>query len=437
MKKINFNTARKAFIRYLFFKRSEKWNTIRIKRYQDSLLKKLINHAGKNVPYYRNLFEEIGFDPNLFRGRIDMQEIPILDKEAIRKNKNELIAENAIQYGINWDSTSGSTGTPLEIIIDNKTRANKYAVDARNTNWAGYSLLYWKKSFNIERLFIKSDDPLFQNNYNIIRYDSNKVTEKLVPTLINKMNNIRPKVLFGHAFPLILLGRYAEEMNIQIKPVGAVITAGETLSKRRRKLLETIYKCEVFDYYASHECSTIIAECEYHSRHLIEDFSYSEIINNKNINGNVSEGTLVGTCLYNYAMPLIRYNTEDIVSTKKNEQYCKCGRQFQIINNILGRQNDYLITPEGKKIGNVLEHSIDGAKGVALSQIVQESINHIYINLIVDEDFSHESFKSIEKELRKRLESEISIDYNIVNQLEQNRGGKTPFVLSKIGNEYF
>ena len=103
---------------------------------------------------------------------------------------------------------------------------------------------------------------------------------------------------------------------------------------------------------------------------------------------------------------------------------------------IIGRQNDYLETPDGRFLGNVLEHSIDNAKGVIFSQCVQDAVDHIYLNLIIDDTFNDDSKVELEKGFRVRLGNEIKIDFKIVTELEKNKNGKTSFIMSKIGHEY-
>jgi phenylacetate-CoA ligase len=106
------------------------------------------------------------------------------------------------------------------------------------------------------------------------------------------------------------------------------------------------------------------------------------------------------------------------------------------VEEIIGRQNDYLETPDGRFLGNVLEHAVDKAKGVRLSQCVQDAVDHIYVNMMVDETFAAESTRAFEEGLRLRLGNEIRIDFRVVDQLEKTGSGKTPFILSKIGHTY-
>jgi hypothetical protein len=71
-----------------------------------------------------------------------------------------------------------------------------------------------------------------------------------------------------------------------------------------------------------------------------------------------------------------------------------------------------------------------------MSQCIQDAIDHIDVNLVVDETYTTESERHLERDLRKRLGDTMKIDFRIVPQLEKRPGGKTPFILSKIGHKY-
>jgi len=269
------------------------------------------------------------------------------------------------------------------------------------------------------------------------RFDAKKLKRDTAMELLDMIDRIKPDVFIGYPFSIFMLTQFAEREGRSIHPVESIVTAGETLSEKRRELLKTAYGCRVHDFFSHHENVAVITECENQTRHICEDFSYTEIVDESGKDAfEQGEGQLVGTGFYNYAMPLIRYRIGDKVVSGRSNELCRCGRQFRIIKEITGRENDYLETPDGRLLGNVLEHSVDNAKGVVLSQCVQDAIDHIYVNLIVEKEFSEESKIELEKGLRKRLGNEIKIEFRIVTELERSRSGKTPFIISKIGHEY-
>ncbi len=376
MEKSIFQIPFKVLKRYRFYKRSQFRTKAQIEFYQDEQLKKLICHAGKNVPYYRKLFKEIGFNINEFRGHKDMYKIPTLDKEIVRTCKKEFLADNAEKFGITWDSTSGSTGTPLHFVLDNEVQANKIAALLRSYKWAGYKL--GKKTFSLQSYYFQDHDYKYNRFYNILRCDSNKIKKSSAIKAIKEINRFKPEFFMGFPFDILMLSRFAEEEEIEIHSPRSIVTYGETLSRKKRGFLEKAYNCKVFDFFSLHECAAMISECEHGNLHLIEDFAFHEVL---------KEGKLVGTSFYNYAMPLIRYEIGDNIVLDDVSEKCECGRNFRMVKEIIGKQCDYIETPDGRFLGSVMSHSIDNAKGVICSQCIQNAIERIDINLVVDDSF--------------------------------------------------
>ncbi len=420
--------------RLLYFS-SQKWNRKRIEQYQDKQLIAVVQQAARHVPYYRHLFKKIGFDAAKFRGRIDMPKIPLLDKETLRTRQSEFIADNAQRFGIHWDSTSGSTGTPLHLIIDHSTKAHKLAAVIRSYQWGGY--FPGIKIFSIQSYTFDNPKAIFKRYapVNLWRFNAKILSKDNAIEILRMINTIKPDMLIGFPFSIYTISRFAQKAGISVQPVKSIVTAGETLSVKKRRLLEKAYGCEVFDFYSLHENVVIISECKHHTKHLCEDFAYNEIVNENGEDATQNRaGEIVGTGLYNYAMPLIRYKIGDTVVLDQNNHQCQCGSVFKSIKEIVGRQNDYIVTPDGRYLGNVLEHSVDQAKGVMMSQCIQDRLNHLYVNLVVDDLFSDDSTDALEKGLRLRLGNEIKIDFKIVDELEKKQNGKTPFIYSKVGN---
>ncbi|MCK5052611.1 MAG: phenylacetate--CoA ligase family protein [Candidatus Cloacimonetes bacterium] len=425
MEKSIFQIPLKVLKRYKFYKRSQFCTEAQIEDFQDEQLIKLIQHAGQHVPYYRNLFKNIGFNDSTFRGREDMHKIPTLDKEIVRTRQKELIADNAKKFGITWDSTSGSTGTPLHFVLDDAVQANKIAALLRSYSWAGYKL--GKKTFSLQSYYFQEKSYEYSRFYNIIRFDSNKLKKSSAIKVIKEINRLKPEFFMGFPFDILMLSKFAEEEGIVIHSPQSIVTYGETLSKKKREFIEKAYRCKIFDFFSLHECAAMISECEQGNLHLVEDFAFHELL---------GDGKLVGTSFYNYAMPLIRYEIGDNIVLDDVSKKCECGRNFRIVKEITGKQCDYIETPDGRFLGSVMSHSIDNAKGVLCSQCVQNAIDQIDINIVVDKTYNDDSKIALKKGLRKRLGNEVKINFKVVPQLEKSKSGKTPFIISKIGNKY-
>ena len=418
---------------YFFFLRSQKWSRQRLELYQDHMLRKLIRHAGRHVPYYRKLFEEIEVDIDGFRGCQDMHRIPPLDKETVRTQPNSFIADNAIKFKPIIAKTSGSTGTPLKLMLSADCRAADASATLRSYQWAGY--YPGKRVFTVKGFM--SQDWEFQYNMlgTSLNFDSVRLSRETAIRVLREIREFKPHIYHGYPFSLMMLSKIAHDEMIEIPKGQSIIVAGETLSDNCRSVLETVYGGEVFDQYGMTENTAMITECEFGNKHLIEDFAYHEILNEK---GDVLEtggqGEIVGTGYYNYAMPLIRYKTRDMATIGTNRYICECGRRFKLVKKIEGRKEDYIETPDGRLV-NLIEGAISLGAGIVMSQYVQDSPDHMYVNIVPGTDFDPNSLWGVERGLRERVGRAIKINFEIVSELEKTKGGKIPFILSKIGNK--
>ena len=420
---------------YFFYRRSQYWSRGRLEAYQDRQLRRVIRHAGKHVPYYRALFNRIGLDPETFRGRQDLQRIPVLTKQSVRTRTNELTADNCERFGVNHVSTSGTTGTPLKLTLSDSTVSNFLASLLRCYHWSGYR--FFTKTLSLQSYYFEKQDLQAKRLYNVLRFDSCRLSRESAIRAIATINREKPRFFMGFPFDLVMLTKYASEAGLAINPPDSVLCYGETLSSEKRRILEDRLKCKVYDFYSHHESVAMAAECEHGSMHLMDDFAYHELVNEKGEETAVEEGReLVGTGLYNLAMPLIRYCTGDKVRLDRSQAFCPCGRNLRTVMKIIGKQADYLKTPDGRVLGAVMSHSIDEAKGVVMSQCIQESIDRITINVVTDDTYDQDSEIALRKGLRKRLGDEVKLDISKVERLEKSKLGKTPFIISRIGCEY-
>jgi phenylacetate-CoA ligase len=106
---------------------------------QVDALRALLTHAQTNVPYYRELFGKIGFDPRSVKCREDIAVIPVLTKDIIRARYDDLV--DPAHRGRNIrKGTSGSTGAPLMFEHSQDSYAWRQAMRIRGYRWAGFEL---------------------------------------------------------------------------------------------------------------------------------------------------------------------------------------------------------------------------------------------------------------------------------------------------------
>ncbi|NLD49603.1 MAG: hypothetical protein GX660_20845, partial [Clostridiaceae bacterium] len=108
------------------FKCTEFLNPQQIAGYQNQKLTKLITHCYENVPYYRRVFQDLHLFPNDITSRDDLHKLPILTKEILRKEGDNMFSKNYRKGKPNI--TSGSTGNMTTIYRNNNSKTIEHAL---------------------------------------------------------------------------------------------------------------------------------------------------------------------------------------------------------------------------------------------------------------------------------------------------------------------
>jgi len=213
----------------------------------------------------------------------------------------------------------------------------------------------------------------------------------------------------------------------------AIITSAETLLDYQRDIIERAFKCKVYDQYGCTEQSLFVSQCEKGTYHIHPEHGIVEIINDQGDEVKPGEmGKVVCTSFVNKAMPLIRYDLGD--TAIKGDDYCVCGRKFPTIDKIYGRQDDFIHTPDGRKVGR-LDPIFKGLSSIKLAQVIQTKLDEITVKLIPGQTYAHTDGQVVQEELQKRVGSQIKINVELVKEIEKTQAGKFRAVISMINKE--
>ena len=330
--------------------------------------------------------------------------------------------------------TSGTTGTPLEILLTKETHQKWYAAyETRCRLWAGVNHKMSRAMIGGRLVVPKANSKPPFWRYNFIEkqlyMSAFHISPANAPYYVESLNHYRPDYLVGYAYSHYSLARMILEQKLKVHQPKAVLTSSEKMTTAMRETIEKAYRCKVFDAYSGVEVCCLASECEHHQMHISSDVGIVELINN---NGNPASlgqpGEIVATGLLNFEQPLIRYRTGDY-AVLSNES-CLCGRQMPILKELVGRIEDAVVTRDGREM--VRFHGIFvGLSHLKEGQVIQESIEHIRLRLVVEPGFGEKEKKIIEERFKVRLGT-IKITYELVNEIEKTERGKFRAVISRV-----
>ena len=406
-----------------------------IEKYTLERLRFICSYAIVHIPYYKNIFKKINFNPDNLHSFDYFRKLPIIDKNIVRENFNDMQSDeihklNAILY-----NTSGSTGTPLSFYRDRFTNSASFAMFWRVWEQIGGG------DYRIGSKFAAltgydGGTHIYQWQTRLLKLSSFHLMEENTELFYNLLKKFKPKILRGYPSALYLFGKLLQKRGLKLEfPI--IITESETLLKFQKDFIEEYFASKVYDHYSHWEGICSIYTCKHGNKHPLQDFGYHEIIKE---NGTVAdfgeEGRLIGTGLFNRSMPLIRYDTRDIATYSKNQE-CECNCGFPVISNIFGRVEDVIVTPENRLVGR-LDAAFKYSKNIELSYIQQHNKENITVNIVPLDNYNYiEDEKPLIDELRKRLGNSINININHIKNedVPRTKGGKVRFVLSDIPAE--
>jgi len=216
-----------------------------------------------------------------------------------------------------------------------------------------------------------------------------------------------------------------------------VISAAMTLHDWQRGVIEEAFGQPVTNRYGCEEVSLIACECEEHrGLHLNSDSVYCEVVPDNRLSGGPKAGRLLVTDLTNRAMPLIRYQVGDVVIP--SERTCPCGRGLPLIESVVGREADYVLTPTGALISGIslTDHFATEIRGASQVQIVQEKLTFLRLRMVPGEGFGPDSHQQIETLVRNTFGPQMRYEVELVDAIPQESSGKYRFCVSPVATAY-
>jgi phenylacetate-CoA ligase len=397
----------------------------------------MLDHAYETTSFWRSQLQESGIHPQDLRSLEDFRRVPLLTKADLRSRAAELRSQSVKKSGLTHKQTSGSTGVPVEVWVDEAAQQWKRACVLRSDEWSG-----WRLGERIAAVwgnpeYVKQGWRGYVRNALLHRatyLDTLKMDEAMMAAFAEKLRRRPPSLLFGHAHSLYLFARFVETRGGPgFRPKGIISTA-MVLHDWERRTIEQVFDCPVTNRYGCEEVSLIACECERHEAlHVNSDAIYLELLRPDGTPAAPGEpGMIVVTDLVNRAMPMIRYEVGDMAVWAGRP--CSCGRGLPLLERIEGRVADYVVTPRGELISGIslTENFAVLVPGIAQLQIVQESIDYFVFRIVRGPDFGPASLEKIRALVVERFGPGVRHECQFVDRIPQEPSGKYRFCISKV-----
>jgi phenylacetate-CoA ligase len=423
---------------YQQLRRTQWLKPAEVRELQELRLRRLITHAYRHVPYYRDLFDRLGLRPEDIRSLDDLQKLPVLSKEDLRRNLHfDLLSEQRDTWRMLPITTSGSTGEPLVLYADKTQLEMRWATTLRNLEWTGYrfgdrQVRLWHQTIGMGAIQVvkeRLDAWLSRRTF----FPTFEMNEASIDRYIDFLRQTRPALIDGYAEAFHLIGNYLRAHPVDgIRPKG-IVSSAQTLSGESRAVIESAFQSRVFDKYGAREFSGIAFECDAHRGHHVNAESYIvEIVRDGRPAQPGETGEVLVTDLTNLCVPLIRYALGDIATA--TDPVCTCGRGLPLIGEIQGRTQSIIIGTNGCFLpGTYFAHFLkDYGHIVKQFQVVQERLGAIEFKVVRGPRFSEASLQPILERFRHHLGADMGINVEYVDHIALVRTGKHRASVSKL-----
>ena len=401
-----------------------------LRELQNRKLRRLVLHAYRQVPFYRRLFDSRGLKPEDI-GRVeDLSRLPTISKEQLQVSP----VEDIIASGVNRSNlvelrTSGSTGLPLNLSYYRRD-------DSRlNASWLRPLLAHgvrpWHKKLEISGPHNLPTGKKWYQYLGLWRRRGISIFSS-PEKWVKAWRRYRPGVLYGYAGSLKLLAGYVIEKGIDDIRPRFVFGVSDLVDEECRELIRAAFSRPIIDLYGAVEAGCVAWECPCcPGYHINADTVIVEFLRQGRPVSSGEPGNIVITNLHSFAMPIIRYELEDVGA--RSEEDPRCGRGLPLMKVIEGRSDAVLTLPSGRRLSPMFFFGVmKKIEGIKQWRIIQTELTRIRVEVVPGVGSSPAMPARIRKKVEAVLDDTVKINLEIVDKIPRDPSGKVRAVVSKL-----
>ncbi|MEM8670145.1 MAG: phenylacetate--CoA ligase family protein [Planctomycetota bacterium] len=416
---------------------SQWWTPLQLKQWQLKNLRALLQYCQQHSAYYRETWKQENLQPDSIRSLEDFAlRWPVTTRDTMRQQQTRIRSSETRLRQV-AKSTGGSSGKPLQLTIDLDANDRRVSAAYRGYSWAGAypgtsQTHLWGVDLKAKSRRSKYKDWLYSRFlHRRDMLNSFDLSPEAMEAYVSRMNRYRPRVLVAYTNPLYAWAKFIDERKLTVHRPKSIVVGAEKLHSFQRQTIERVFESTVFETYGSREFTLIGAECDQHKGlHVTSELLLVEIVDDAGHPVEAGEeGNIVVTDLFNHAMPFIRYAIGDrgIASAEP----CPCGRGLPLIKEVVGRQLDILIAPNGRQIpGEFFPHLMKDFPAIEQYQVTQPQPNRLLIKLVVNATWNDTKLKRLNEKIELGLcRSNLGFSIQHVDSIPLTKAGKRRVVV--------
>ena len=381
-------------------------------------LVRVLNYATQHVPFYKE-----------YANYKNIANFPVINKNIVRDNIKQFLSPQYDMEALKKMSTSGSTGTPFTVYMDKKKVERNHADFIWGYELAGFYFgerMYRLKS--VTEINKKSRIESFSKN--IITKDTTNLSPDTLKRFLNDLRKDKSKKMMGgYASSYTALSQNVEIQDVLGIDIRCIITGSEALPDTTKQSLKELFNCPVYSRYSNMENGLLAQQYDDSDDFLINVGSYFIEILAFDTDEPVKKGErgrIVVTDLFNYAMPLVRYDTGDVGIYDENST---CDRNVPVLKVVEGRRRDFILDSRGGLISpSVISTLMWVYSEILQFQFIQEDQKEYLIRLNCKDRFENES--ELIQDYKKFLGEDAVIRIEYVSEIPLLKSGKRKYIIN-------
>lgn len=329
---------------YFLIKKMQAWSKEEIINWQNIQISKLAYHAYNNTIYYKNLFDKHHIKPENINSISDLEKIPVLTKQMIKENIQDIKPHNLTSIPHKIAYTGGSTGMPLTYLLDNHSWSFSTANTVLNRERFGWYFGDKHIVLGSSSLYVSSKHSFKHKIYYMLKrkigLNGMNMSEEVCHNYIEIIREENIKYIYGYASSIYVLASYILSKNISLKLNGCFSTS-EKLTHNYKIKIQQAFQCNVLDEYGANDGGITAFD---HGNGIFR-VGYNSVFT-KPTSKNCFSAKL--TDLTNFAFPLINYELGDQFCVDSNSD--AFNYNGQVFSQLQGRSSDIITLENGNVI---------------------------------------------------------------------------------------
>jgi phenylacetate-CoA ligase len=366
--------------------------------------------------------------------------IPILTRANASAGHARLFskATSDVAGGIGIESvTSGSTGTPLHYRRSKIALVAAQAMAERLFRWWGVNGNKALARITVDRWNVASPpDGAASKGWHSAHPEGplfSLASSADITTQLNWLAARRADYLTSYANILKELAKAASGATLSFD---LIFSLGTVVDVETRERCRFAFGCEIADSYGAGEIGQLAAQCrECGVYHISSEAVLIEVLRPDGSAARPGEiGRVIVTGLYNYAMPLIRYEIGDLAEVGSAD--AACGRGLPSLRRILGRfRNAFRFRDGTIAFPQTHEFKLWDVLPARQVQIIQLDMDQVEIRWVSDGSGRSVDPAALTEQVRKVLRQPVEVRATRVDTIGRLPSGKFEECIRRVPEE--